>query len=320
MNVLVTGGLGVIGSQVATMFAERGNAVTVIDACEAPRNDWIAKRLPENVVVLRGRIEDHADHIKDIVIESDAVVHCAASTGIPYSVVNPEDDWKSNVEATRVLLEAVRAHPVPTVVLSSVKPYRVDKLPLSEDAVLDPDEPYAASKAAQSMLCLAYAHSYGLPVTVFRCSNLFGPAPCHGPRHGWLTWFCISAVIGRRIELQGTGEQTRDMLYSSDVFWACVNAIQYHEKTGGKVYNLGGGKDNRISLLDAARYITEQTRTQVIFAEPRAMDDMHVYVSFSAFRKATSWQPLVSVRAGIDMILKWAYANREELTSIYQDM
>jgi CDP-paratose 2-epimerase len=323
MNILVTGGCGVIGSHIARKHIELGDSVTIIDACEAPRNQWIAKQLESEAVILRGRLEEHGDHLQEILKETEAVIHCAASTGIPYSVFNPSEDWRSNVDATKVLLDALHLRPVPTVVLSSIKPYRVQPLPpngLTENAILDPDEPYAASKASQSMLCLAYAHSYNLPLTVFRCSNLYGPAPCHGPRHGWLTWFCISAAIGRSIEIQGTGEQTRDMLHAEDVFTACLSALDSIEDLQGQVFNLGGGAMNRISIKEAAYSLTLMSRCRVTMGEARAMDDSHVFVDHSAFTRLTGWTPGVSVKDGLQSVYRWAVENRAELKKLYEGL
>lgn len=350
MKVLVTGGLGVIGSTIVRRLVETGHDVLVIDACEAKRNTWIDRQLTElNRIrktaygTMHGtdevdsglrleRVENLGQNLKEFGIE--AVIHAAASTGIPHSVLHPDDDWKSNVDATRVLLEALRKNPVPTVVLSSVKPYRVEPGPpfifrvmdspevvggLTERGVLEPDEPYAASKAAQSMLAMAYARSYGIPVVTFRCSNLYGPAPCHGPRHGWLTWFAISAAIGRPLEVQGTGKQSRDMLHADDVYSACMLALEHAGRLRGQVFNLGGGHANRISVGEAAAELVAMAGEGSINTAPaRAMDDDHVFANTAAFLKATGWRPLVDVRDGMRSVFEWAKANRDELAKLYE--
>jgi CDP-paratose 2-epimerase len=323
MRVLVTGSAGVIGSTVARRLIEAGHVVDGIDACEAPRNDWIAARAPK-VSLFRSRIETLPPRVlADLLEDVDAVIHCAASTGIPHSVVHPDDDWRSNVDATRVLLEALRQRPIPTVVLSSVKPYRVPVYRdswggLTEDAPLEPDEPYAASKAAQSMLAMAYAKSYDLPVVTFRCSNLYGPAPCHGPRHGWLTWFAISAAIGRPIEVQGTGAQTRDMLHGDDVASACRLAIEHAQRLKGRVFNLGGGAQNRISVNTAADRLSTWGGVDIVHAPARAMDDMHVFACTAAFLRETGWRPLVGVMDGMRSVFEWAKSNADELRALYE--
>ena len=326
MRYLITGGLGVVGSCIVRkLLSDGNNSVVIFDSCEEIRNHWIhdSLRYLSALGVWKERIEISKGLVGQFVRESDAVIHCAASTGIPYSVTEPNDDWERNVDATRVLLEALRKTPKPTVVLSSVKPYRVDPLPpsgLDESVPLEPDEPYAASKAAQSMLCMAYAKSYDLPIVTFRCSNLYGPAPCHGPRHGWLTWFCISAAIGRPIEVQGTGEQSRDMLYADDVYNACMVALENASRLKGEVFNIGGGKNNQITVSTAAELLRNRTGVEIKKGPPRAMDDDHVFVNYGKFLKATGWRPYVNVEQGISNVLKWAQINKSALEEIYRDV
>lgn len=330
MRYLVTGGLGVVGSTIVRHLLAAGHDVNVIDSCDEPRNHWIHDELfkldttLKMLGVYKQRLE-HADNLQGRVEEVDAVIHCAASTGIPYSVDRPSDDWERNVDGTRKLLEALRRNPRPTVVLSSVKPYRVpddivDRGGLREDDVLEPDEPYAASKAAQSLLCRAYARSYGVPVVVFRCSNLYGSAPCHGPRHGWLTWFCVSAAIGRPIEVQGTGTQTRDMLHADDVYRACMMALDKNGGLKGEVFNLGGGFGNRISVVGAANELHELTGVDVWQAPARAMDDRHVFANTTKFFQATGWTPQVHVKGGLLSTLAWAQVNKAMLAELYKDV
>jgi CDP-paratose 2-epimerase len=342
VKYLVTGGLGVIGSCIARKLLSAGQDVSIIDSAEEPRNRWIEASLAIQNEVIAGepigglplvwhsRIEELAPYdgeednpLVRYLRHVDAVIHCAASTGIPYSVTQPSDDWERNVDATSALLEALRKHPKPTVVLSSVKPYRIPPHldscgGLTEEMPLEPDEPYAASKAAQSMLCMAYAKSYGLPIVTFRCSNLYGPAPCHGPRHGWLTWFCISAAIGRPIEVQGSGEQSRDMLHADDVYSACMLALNNADRLKGEVFNLGGGMFNRVTVGLAAEKLREATGAEIIRGPARKMDDDHVFVNYGKFLRATGWRPLIGVEEGTRDVLKWAMEHREDLKKLYE--
>lgn len=324
MRYLVTGGAGVIGSLIVKRLLECGHAVAVIDSMEEARNRWIVDQFKTPIDLYTGRMEERGQGALNAIVEcADAVIHCAAFTGIPQSVIDPSDDWRSNVDATRVLLEALRLTPRPTVVLSSIKPYRVLPMPdhgLDESTVLEPDEPYAASKAAQSMLCQAYARSYGLPVVTFRCSNLYGPAPCHGPRHGWMTWMAISAAIGRPLEVQGTGEQTRDMLHAGDVYTACLAGLAKASLLRGEVFNLGGGADNRVSVNQVADTLRELTGVAVHRGPARAMDDDHVFVSTAKFLRATEWRPAVDAKRGLLELLTWAQRNAGALSGLYKDV
>ncbi len=330
MRYLVTGGLGVIGSSAATELLEAGHDVLVVDSAGEPRNHWLAERMQvqwgRRLEIIKQRVE-HVDwsHLAHTGI--DFILHAAASTGIPHSAKEPNDDWVSNVDATRALLEGLRSirnegdHVPPTVCLSSVKPYRTTNMPetgFDESTVLEPDEPYAASKMAQSALVMAYARSFDLPVTVFRCSNLWGSAPCHGPRHGWLTWFCISAAIGRPIEIQGSGMQVRDMLWSSDVTSAVLAGFEHMPACQGQVFNVGGGRKNAVSVNGASDMISAMTPIVERSAPGRKHEDSIFITDHSKFTKVTGWTPKVGVGEGIGRVLDWAKANKADLARLYE--
>lgn len=339
MRILVTGGLGVIGSCFCRSALSLGHSVTVLDSCEEPRNEWNASWLSDLGVRVRKERMESADLAE--ALDHDLVVHAAAFTGIPSSADRPDDDWVSNVDATRRLLDVLRSasSPPPTVVLSSVKPYRLDAeiatyagpslvrygwspgVACSEDWPLDPDEPYAASKMAQSAVCVAYARTYGLPLVVFRCSNLYGPGPCHGPRHGWLTWFCISAAIGRPIVIQGDGMQSRDMLHADDVTSAVFCALGSMESVRGRLYNIGGGAPNVISVREAAlelQGLAGGTPVNLAYGQGRKFEDLAFVTDHGRFTAATGWTPQVGVTHGLRSVYEWAVQNRDALAGLYE--
>lgn len=333
MRYLVTGGLGVVGSLLSRQLLDDGHSVEIIDACESPRNEWMAKVILDsypNAAIWRRRLETMPlANLYDV----DAVIHAAAHTGIPHSAEDPNDDWVSNVDATRTLLEALRTcdRKIPTVVMSSVKPYRVHDMlvdrvgeryewvhpiaGIDETWPLEPDEPYAASKLAQSGLCMAYARTYDLPIVCLRFSNLYGPAPCHGPRHGWLTWLCISKALGIPIEIQGTGFQVRDMLFSPDINAALLAALDHIGDTQGNVYNVGGGRKNSVSVREAVNLLG--TDVQITTGEGRKNEDQIFITSHAKFTADTDWTPRVGVEEGIGRIVDWAKENVENLKLVY---
>jgi CDP-paratose 2-epimerase len=337
MKYLITGGLGVIGSHFAEDTLSSGHSAIIIDAAEEPRNIWMANFLQTKFGNKLEIIIERLEKSRLIGIETcDRVFHAAAHTGIPHSAIDPTDDWLSNAEATRVLLEKLRSLPnkIPLVALSSVKPYKVDTIPfhsketryewnlikgINENFPLGPDEPYAASKMAQSALCMAYARTYDMPIVCFRCSNLYGAAPSHGPRHGWLTWFCLSAALGRKIEIQGTGLQVRDMLFSDDVSSAAFAAFEHMEKLTGSVYNIGGGIDNSVSVLEAVELLKQLSgrKIGISYGQGRKNEDQIFITDFSKFNSLVDWSPKVSVIEGMNKILRWAEQNKEELIKMY---
>lgn len=345
--IVVTGGLGVVGSNIVMRLLDEDHKVAVLDACEKPRNTWTRIQLEsyaqsisrsEKLHFSVCRMEREKNLLRQVAQEASLVIHAAASTGIPHSAEDPLDDWRSNVDATHALLEAYRvAGRAPTTVaFSSVKPYALDQLRIrakdeefvlmsqddlgvNESFRLEPDEPYAASKMAQSALCLAYARSYDMPITVLRFSNLYGPGACHGPRHGWLTWFCISAAIGRPIEVQGDGRQTRDMLYVSDIHKAVMAAAEHIERCKGEVFNVGGGVHNTISVSNAAETLRRLSNIEIKRATGRKHEDLLFVTDYSKFKRMTMWRPYADVHTGIKHVYEWAVRNREALSNLYRN-
>jgi CDP-paratose 2-epimerase len=332
MKVFVTGGLGVIGSSFCKTLLQDSNNITVLDACEEPRNEWMASELSLMGVKIRKERMETADLSE--ALDCDMILHAAAFTGIPFSSQRPDDDWLSNVEATRNLLNTLRlSNKRPnTVILSSVKPYDLsghectlegtryswgEGVAVDEKWPLDPDEPYAASKMSQSAISVAYAKTYDLPLIVFRCSNLYGAAPCHGPRHGWLTWLCISAALGVPITIQGDGFQCRDMLYADDVTSAVFAANDSMSKIKGNLFNLGGGPRNVISVAEAAAILHEMSGVKILQGPSRKFEDLVFITNVNKFISSTSWTPGVGTVDGIKKIYTWAVQNADTLRNLY---
>jgi CDP-paratose 2-epimerase len=118
--------------------------------------------------------------------------------------------------------------------------------------------------------------------------------------------------------VQGSGEQSRDMLHADDVYSACAAALADAPRLAGEVFNLGGGKGNRITVLSAAERLREATGVDIVSGPPRAMDDDHVFANTGKFLRATGWRPRVGLDEGIRGVLRWALENRHELRSLYQ--
>jgi CDP-paratose 2-epimerase len=341
VKILVTGGLGVIGSKFVSVCADSGDDITVIDAAETARNLWTADQLRTKygpqITIITQRVENTP--FEKLLKEHNLVLHAAAHTGIPQSAADPTDDWISNVETSRHILEAMRKTQTttPVIMLSSVKAYRLDDLRcepsgthtcwpdrpegVDESFPSEPDEPHAVSKMAQFGLVMAYGRSYDLPVTALRCSNMYGDALCHGPRHGWLVWFCILACFNKPISLQGTGIQTRDMLFASDVAKAILAAHQNMDRLKGQAYNIGGGSANQISCFEATQLIGEilGKPVEIIYKPARKNDDMLFSTDHRKFTSITGWKPTVSVREGVKQVLDFIQANRETVARIYAE-
>jgi CDP-paratose 2-epimerase len=200
--------------------------------------------------------------------------------------------------------------------------YALSGYAIDERCPLVPDEIYAASKAAQSLACQAYARSYDLPIVVFRCSNLCGSAAPHGPRHGWVTWLCIQAALGWTIEIQGSGKQTRDILYASDVESAALlafSALESGDVERGRIFNLGGGSANLLSVLQLVEMLRAMgAKFETRQGPGRKHEDMLFCTDSSAVQRDLGWERKVPVREAVARIYEWACANRDALAVVYE--
>jgi len=310
---LVTGGLGVQGSLFSKRLMVEGHKVIIIDDGQAKRHTFNTPDGSEQHLV-----QINASVLREVLPQVDFVIHTAGSTGIPHSALHPVEDWDRNVNGTLTLLEALRICPKPTVILSSVKPYVSSLDGLVESGELAPDEPYAASKAAQSLMAQAWARSFDLPVTVFRCSNLYGPAACHGHLGmAWATWFAIQSVLPSPITIQGDGRQARDLLWWEDLLRAIHKAFGSIDRVKGEIFNIGGGKDRVVSINWAVGFLREFACIETKNVPGRRFEDPLVYADNAKISKALGWEPVVRPGQGLSRIYYWALKNQAALREVY---
>lgn len=344
MKILITGGLGVIGSNLSLMYLSDGHDVHILDVANQKRHVFAKNMVRKNypyTIIIEEKLEGY--QIKDL--ESfDLIIHCAASTNIPQSIIDPVTDFNSNVLATQNLLEQLRLtkKKIPTIIFSSVKPYQVNDLPvladqtryrwddkvpgdvlseynngIDESFTLSSEEPYGATKAAQSLMSQTYAIAYDLPIVVFRFSNLYAPGnPKAG--HGWLTTFCIKHALDQQITIEGTGFQVRDMLNYLDIYSAINAAKDNIEKTQRQIFNIGGGYENSISVREAVYLLKEVSGKEANykFGVGRKFEDLIFITNHFKFSNLTGWKPKVSVKEGMTQIYNWAIANKDMIKDL----
>lgn len=279
-RVLLTGGAGFIGSNLADRLLGLGHRVTVYDALSRPgvvRNlDWLKSRHGEAVTVVVADVRD-ADALTDAAADADAVFHLAAQVAVTTSLVEPLADFDVNVRATVTLLDALRrrAEPVPLVFASTNKVYGdlADvALTLTNDAYVPADAgirrhgigearpldfhtPYGCSKGAADQYVLDFARSFGVPTAVLRMSCIYGPRQMGTEDQGWVAHFAISALRGEAISLFGDGCQVRDILDVDDAVDAYIGCWREIDRVAGQAFNLGGGPDNAVSLRQLLRHL-----------------------------------------------------------------
>ena len=271
--ILITGGAGFIGSNLADRLAGAGNEVIVYDALSragVERNlAWLKSNHGERITSIVGDVRDE-DQLVRAAADAKAVFHMAAQVAVTTSLVDPREDFDINVRGTVNLLDAIRirAEPVPVIFASTNKVYgdladiEFDTLHeryepkafaarrgVDESRPLDFHTPYGCSKGAADQYVLDYARSFGIPTVVFRMSCIYGRRQMGTEDQGWVAHFLIRALEGKPITIYGDGKQVRDILDVGDAVAAYVSALDNIEHVAGHAFNLGGGSENAVSLL-----------------------------------------------------------------------
>ncbi|WP_336488777.1 SDR family NAD(P)-dependent oxidoreductase [Methylobacterium nigriterrae] len=302
-DVLITGGAGFIGANLADRLAAAGHRVVVFDALVRPgveaNLDWLEKRHPARVTAVIGDVRD-ADRVADCVAGADVVFHFAAQVAVTTSLVSPREDFAVNLGGTVTLLEALRKRRVPLIFASTNKVYgnlpdlaltatndayvptdpELRRWGIGEKRPLDFHTPYGCSKGGADQYVLDYARSFGVPTSVLRMSCIYGPRQMGTEDQGWVAHFLISAIEGRPISIYGDGRQVRDILHVSDAVTAYLAAWTRIESIAGQAFNLGGGPDNAVSLRQVLAHVETLVGRPVDlrFSDWRAGDQRY-YVS-----------------------------------------
>ncbi|MGB8705458.1 MAG: NAD-dependent epimerase/dehydratase family protein, partial [Gillisia sp.] len=183
---------------------------------------------------------------------------------------------------------------------------------ISEERPLDFHSPYGCSKGAADQYILDYSRSYGLKTAVFRMSCIYGPHQFGTEDQGWVAHFLIRALEDKPIVIYGNGKQVRDILFVEDLVNAFTLAMKNIDKVSGEVFNIGGGPENTVSLIEILKMIKEKTGKQVdiSFEEWRTGDQQYYVSNTSKFQEATGWAPQYSVEEGVEALMNWLCETR----------
>ena len=338
MRILITGGAGFIGCNLAEACIAGGHEVTLLDNLSRRGSEanlaWLRERHGErNFNFIRAYIRD-AQAMLAAAEGQEAIYHLAAQTAVTTSVTDPRPDFEINALGTFNVLEAARrAADDPVFIYSSTnKVYggmedalAVEQatrygLPayssgVGEDRPLDFHSPYGCSKGAADQYVRDYARIYGLRSVVFRQSCIYGQRQMGIEDQGWVAWFVIAAVFGKPITIYGNGKQVRDLLHVDDLVRAFQLATQHIDITRGQVYNLGGGPGNTLSIwAEFGPLVSRLLGRQVIPASFRGWrpGDQPVFVAdVSRAEREFGWTPQVSVETGISRLIEWVEQNRD---------
>ncbi len=341
MKWLITGGAGFIGTNAARRLLAEEHRVVLLDNLSrrgaAPNLEWLRHQGDiafvnadvRNFDALKQACQAH----KDI----DVVLHLAAQVAVTTSVVNPREDFEINALGTFNVCESVRQF-LPEAVLLNASTNKVygamDDLSVverngryeyasyrkgvPESRPLDFHSPYGCSKGSADQYVRDYARIYGIRTVSFRQSCIYGPHQFGIEDQGWVAWLAICAVRGKPITIYGDGKQVRDVLFVEDLVDCYLKAVERIEEVSGHNFNVGGGPENTLSLLELVGLLEGLLEKKVAysFGEWRPGDQRVFVCDVSKAAKELGWRPRVAVSEGVTRLVTWVQENKELLAKV----
>jgi len=337
-HAVVFGGAGFIGCNLAHRLLRDGRRVLVFDSL-ARRNvernlRWLKQEHGDRAQVEIADVRD-ARAVRSAVRGAAQVFHFAAQVAVTSSLADPVQDFEVNGRGTLNVLEAVRAQPDPPslVFTSTNKVYgalpdlafepngrryqpadaEVRRHGIGERRLLEFESPYGCSKGCADQYVLDYAHTFGIPAAVFRMSCIYGPRQFGNEDQGWVAHFLLRALQRRPLTLYGDGLQVRDVLFVEDLVDALLLAQAGMDRLSGEAFNIGGGPERTVSLLELLERIERLCGglPPLRFEDWRPGDQRYYVSDTRKFQAATGWRPRVGVEEGVLRLREWLL----ELTS-----
>lgn len=330
--VVVIGGAGFIGCNLAKSFLEDDVPVVVIDNLSRPgveRNlSWLCQEFGDRVRPLLTDIREE-ERLGEVLGQARAVLHMAAQVTVTSSLDDPLEDFEINAYGTLRVLEALRAakRRIPLVFASTNKVYghlgdlaleltsagyhpadtELRRWGIGEDRSLEFCTPYGCSKGVADQYVLDYARSFGLAAAVLRMSCIYGPRQFGTEDQGWVAHFALQALRGQPVTLYGDGWQVRDVLHVSDAVRAYRAVLDSMDRVGGQAFNLGGGPDNAVCLQHVLAELAHLAGHDVgvLRGEPRTGDQLYFVADNRKLERAVGWAPRMGWRDGIRDLWTW---------------
>jgi len=342
MNIVVIGGAGFIGCNVADYYLKNKHHVTVFDNFSRKGTlqnlQWLQAKHKEDLSVVPGDTRLDFDKLKRTVSKADVVFHLAAQVAVTTSVVDPREDFEINALGTFNVLEAIRLSGNKPIVLysSTNKVYGgmehvkiverngehdYESLPhgVSENEQLDFHSPYGCSKGTADQYMIDYSRIYGFRTVVFRQSCIYGYRQFGVEDQGWVAHFTISAMFNHPLTIYGDGKQVRDVLFIDDLVRAYDMAIKHIDVTSGKAYNIGGGPNKKMSLLQLVNYLEKffGKKLTLTFSNWRPGDQRVFICDIRKAKNEFGWEPKIGVEEGVQLLSAWVKENKDAFHSIY---
>lgn len=336
MKAVITGGAGFIGSNLAHRLIGQGQQVVVYDDLSRLGTDknvaWLRANHGDRWALVQADVRDF-ETLWAAVSGADVVYHLASQVAVTTSVEDPRHDFEVNALGTFNVLEAARlSRSRPLVLYASTNKvyggmedevlvereasyaYRDYPQGIPETYPLDFHSPYGCSKGTGDQYVRDYARIYDLPTVVLRQSCIYGPRQFGVEDQGWVAWMVIAAVTGRPLTIYGDGKQIRDVLHVDDLLDAYDAAVERIAEVRGRVYNLGGGPANTMSIWTEFGPLLEELLGRPIPVARRGWRPGDQKVFVADIRKAQrelAWQPKIGVQAGVASLFEWVAHNQD---------
>jgi len=334
MKYLITGGCGFLGSNVAARLIKEKAAVTLYDNLSRTGSDknleWL-KTLGK-FEFINGNTADFEKLSQTVkTFQPDIIFHFAGQVAMTTSISNPGLDFGTNVLGSFNLLESVRQYaPKAGVIYSStnkvygdLEQYAYNETPtryvckecpsgFTENTQLDFHSPYGCSKGAADQYMLDYSRIFKIKTAVFRHSSMYGSRQYGTFDQGWISWFCQKAVEtqknpGTEFTISGTGKQVRDVLHADDMVDLYTTAAKNIDKINGQAFNVGGGIENSLSLLELLDLLEKELKIKLNYKRlpPRESDQKFFVADITKVSKILGWKPKVDKLTGVRSAVEW---------------
>jgi CDP-paratose 2-epimerase len=335
MKLLITGGCGFLGSNLASDSLARGDNLVIFDSLyrNGSRENLSWLKAQGQFAFEHGDIRNQNDITQVIeTFKPEAIFHLAGQVAMTTSIANPRMDFEVNVMGTHNLLEAVRKHvPEAAVIYSSTNKvygdleqytydetetrYRCIEHPngFDEQTQLEFHSPYGCSKGAADQYMLDYARIFGLRTVVFRHSSMYGGRQFATYDQGWVGWFCQKASETKKgmasdsFTISGTGKQVRDVLHADDMKRLYMAAVANIDDAKGQTFNIGGSIGNSLSLLELFSILEELIGAKLGYKKspPRESDQRVFVADITKAKNILNWHPQVNAADGVRRMLEW---------------
>ncbi len=333
MRAIITGGCGFLGSNLAAGLVASSWPVCLFDNLSRIGSSenlaWVNSL--GDLRFERGDIRDLESCVALVKsFRPDVIFHFAGQVAMTTSISNPREDFEINTLGTINILEAIRLFaPDCSVIYSSTNKvygdlahisfsetltrYYPPEFPegLPESIPLSFHSPYGCSKGAADQYVLDYGRIFGIKSAVFRHSSMYGSRQYSTPDQGWIGWFCKEAIRQRTdrrpIVIAGNGKQVRDVLFCDDMVSLYMSAALNIESVSGEAYNIGGGIENSLSLLELFDELSSilEYPLNIESSSPRVSDQPFFVANLSKIRSKLDWSPLVSKESGLRSMVDW---------------